>query len=64
MVEGHIEQNPVGPIRTPKIEVKRERLRLGVYNAPRAIAEQLSPWFPLSMDPRTSDRPAPGRRGV
>ncbi|ENA9695612.1 phage integrase Arm DNA-binding domain-containing protein [Salmonella enterica subsp. enterica] len=50
IVEGRIERNPVEPTRAPKIEVMRERLRLEVYNATRAAADQLPPWFPLAMD--------------
>ncbi|MCS2154750.1 phage integrase Arm DNA-binding domain-containing protein [Scandinavium goeteborgense] len=50
IVEGHIEQNPVTPTRTPTIKVERDRLDLDVFNQIRIAAEQLPVWFPLAMD--------------
>ena len=50
IVEGHVTNNPVEPTRTPKAEVQRERLQLGVYVSLRETAEQLPAWFAATMD--------------
>ncbi|WP_233981688.1 tyrosine-type recombinase/integrase [Pectobacterium versatile] len=50
VVEGHMDNNPVLPTRTPQPNVKRERLELEQYKAIRSAAEKQSMWFQLSMD--------------
>ncbi|WP_071823831.1 tyrosine-type recombinase/integrase [Serratia sp. FGI94] len=50
IVEGYIENNPVTPTRAAKVTVKRERLELSQYLQIRKAADQLPPWFGLSMD--------------
>ncbi|QHP80682.1 integrase [Pectobacterium odoriferum] len=50
IVEGHIDNNPVLPTRTPQPNVKRERLELEQYKAIRVAAEKQPVWFQLSMD--------------
>ncbi|AFR03250.1 tyrosine-type recombinase/integrase [Pectobacterium carotovorum] len=50
IVEGHIDNNPVLPTRTPQPNVKRERLELEQYKAIRIAAEKQAQWFQLAMD--------------
>ncbi|MEQ9886238.1 tyrosine-type recombinase/integrase [Pectobacterium zantedeschiae] len=50
IVEGHVENNPTLPTRTPQPKVQRERLELEQYKAIRIAAEKQALWFQLSMD--------------
>lgn len=50
IVNGRVSSNPVEPTRTPKIEVKRERLELTTFMSIREKADQLPDWFSRGMD--------------
>jgi integrase len=50
IAEGHTQTNPVSATRSPKTEVKRERLTLDEYKQIMAATDDLPPWVPLSIE--------------
>ncbi len=50
IVNGRVSVNPVEPTKSPKIEVKRKRLDLELFNSIRRNANVLPAWFANGMD--------------